>query len=303
MPRRLAAGLCCPDPTGPCVWEANDLAAPATDRPMPASTPPRQRLLALGWLALPACTDLEQALDGVLHDLETLETVQTADPTPAVPPTAVPSAPRLPALADQTFATHPFTVPWVHPPLEVTLFLPPTSTRGPELAVGFERSLRGLVERWPGTPCLPAAAIDVYFVAPHLIEDRQRFDLGPNQPDGELWGVYFPWGGAPEAVAIVLRDLDAARIATVLGHELAHHWHHRLCMDGSSEAFAQAYEALDWPHAVSRGGPQAPAAPRRQTAAFWPASVGGAVPPPAQPLSKKGRRQKRRADRRARRRR
>jgi hypothetical protein len=140
-------------------------------------------------------------------------------------------------------------------------------------------------------------------VAPDLIEDRQRFDLGPNQPDGELWGVYSPWGGAPEGVAIVLRDLDATRVATVLGHELAHHWHHRLCMDGSSEAFAQAYEALDWPHAVSRGGPQAPAAPRRQTAAFWPASAGGAVPPQAQPLSKKGRRQKRRADRRARRRR
>lgn len=262
-------------------------------------------VLAVG-LWLPDCADLDSELGDALDSLGALaDLAPTRAPahTPAIPPAALPRAPRLGALSDQAFATHPFTVPWVNPPLQVTLFLPPDSTRGPELAVGFERSLRGLAERWPGAPCQPARAIDVYFVDPHLIEDRRRFDLGPNQPDGELWGVYSPWGGQHGVVAITLRDLPPDTVATVLGHELAHHWHHRLCMDGSSEAFAQAYEALDWPHAVSRGGPTVPAATPPTATDPWPAAVAGAEPVPARHLGKKARRRQRRAARRTRRRR
>ena len=69
-----------------------------------------------------------------------------------------------------------------------------------------------------------------------------------------------------------------------------------------SEAFAQAYEALDWPHAVSRGGPTVPAATPLTATDPWPAAVTGAEPVPARHLSKKARRRQRRAARRARRR-
>ncbi len=204
-----------------------------------------------------------------------------SDAPPTVSAAAPVTATRLAALSDLPFARHRFTVPWTAPPLQVTLHLPSTSTRGPELAVDIERSLRVLTDRWPATPCRPVEHIDVYIVAANVIDDRRRFDLGPRQPEGALWGVCSPHGGAADTVAITVRDLGPADTATVVGHELAHHWHDRLCLPGDTEAFAQAFESLDWPHAV---------APER-----LPEANAGALMPP---LSRREARRARRAARR-----
>ena len=76
----------------------------------PALCPPvASAVLAVG-LWLPACADLDDALEslGVLADLP--------HPGPHPPPfRRSPSEPRLAALSDRAFATHPFTVPWVRP--------------------------------------------------------------------------------------------------------------------------------------------------------------------------------------------
>ncbi len=168
---------------------------------------------------------------------------------PLVAPDAPSAVPRLPALGDLRFAAHDFDMPWAQPALSLTLFLPPQSTRGPELALDVERSLRVLTERWPGPSCRSIHQLDIYIVDARVLADETRFDVGPRLPGRELWGVYSPDGGRYGTAAIAVRDFDPERTARVMGHELAHYWHDRLCMSGDTEEFAQAYEAIDWPHA------------------------------------------------------
>jgi len=211
---------------------------------------------------------------------------------PLVEPDAPSGVPRLPALGDLTFAAHDFDIPWAQPPLSLTLYLPHNSTRGPELALDVERSLRILTERWSGPACRSIQQLDIYIVDARVMADETRFDVGPRLPGRELWGVYSPDGGTYGTAAIAVRDFDPERTAVVLGHELAHYWHDRLCMSGDTEEFAQAYEAIDWPHAeVSR--------PTHTSTIRFDRDLG---PPPerttAPPESRRDRRKRRRRRRR-----
>lgn len=175
----------------------------------------------------------------------------TVAETPRRPVTPAPYRP----LADLPYERREHAVSVAGRSLDLVVWTLPGSPLSLDLPAATRRILQTLDRQDPGLDCHRITRLDVYVVRAQDMDDDRRFPIRRRQRLPELWGQYDPLASETDRAVVALRSVQPRLLERVLAHELAHHWHHRRCLSGSSEAYAEAFEGRFQPAVAGEAAP------------------------------------------------